>query len=454
MSFVIAGASSGSGKTTLALAIMAALKKRGLSIQPFKSGPDYIDPGHHFDACGKKSYNLDTWMMGVDGVKNTFLKSMEHADIGIIEGVMGLFDGKAGAADEGSTAHLAKTLNLPVVLVIDASGMAGSVAAIVLGFESFDPQLNVAGVIFNKVGSERHFGMLKKAVELRCKSKVLGYLPKAIEPRIPERHLGLVTSRESGNQERITKLIELAEEHFDLDSIISIGENPKKSDIEANQSMPQKTTAPVIAVAYDDAFTFYYDENLELLEGYGAKVVYFSPLIDEALPKGTCGIYLGGGYPEIYARELSNNATLMAEIKKYVEKGIPLYAECGGLMYLGRGLIDLDGKNYKMANIYPWVSRMLSKRKALGYREVVGRKNSLFLPEGERIRGHEFHYSEITIEEDCVSTYLVTDSAGKQHAEEGYRYKNSLASYIHLHFARNPTIAQNFVNCCAEYSNG
>ena len=511
--FIIAGTHSGVGKTTISIGIMAALRKRGYIVQPFKVGPDYIDPSYHRFVCQKPSYNLDTWMMGVEGVKRTFAKAMANAEVekmrsledekkistsqslnlltsastvGIIEGVMGLFDGKDGKDEQGSTAHIAKTLGLPVVLVVDAKAIAQSAAALVYGYERFDPKVKIAGVIFNRVGSERHFKMLKEAVESRCRANVLGYIPRKEEISLPERHLGLVMagelgargkpapagSKQGGQGVRLKKLGELIERFIDIDGILKIMNCeslslrgalvPKQSrckialPLARNDITPNPEPRTKIAVALDSAFCFYYQENLDILKQCGAELIFFSPLKDKRLPESINGIYLGGGYPELYAKKLETNKALRQHIKNLAEKGLPIYAECGGLMYLGKGLKDLTGKKYEMAGVFPWVSRMLEKRKSLGYREVKV-VDCQFLKKGQKIRGHEYHYSEIDEPPQKIKRgYSIMHNPplspfrkGGQGGFEGFVCKNTLASYIHLHFASNPKFAEGFVRACS-----
>src|SRR3990167_6682930 len=395
--FIVAGTHSGVGKTTIAIGLMAALRKRGIVIQPFKVGPDYIDPSYHRAVCGRPSYNLDTWMMGIDGVKKTFAKATQHFtppyipshqgrgynklplplrerdracpvldtggrvdfSIGIIEGVMGLFDGKDGKDEQGSTAHVAKVLGIPVILIVDARSMARSAGALVYGYEKFDPKVKIAAVIFNRVGSERHFKMLKQAMESKCKAKVLGYIPRHEEISLPERHLGLVMpeepgargkpapegSKQGGQGARLKKLGELIERSVDVDGILKIGSRFKVQDSRFKIVNRKSHIANVrIAVAYDNAFCFYYQENLNMLKELVAELVFFSPLKDKRLPNDINGIYLGGGYPELYAKKLEENELLRKAVKDFADKGLPIYAECGGLMYLGKGLSDFKGK--------------------------------------------------------------------------------------------------------------
>lgn len=480
--FIIAGTHSGAGKTTLTLGIMEALRRRGYKVQPFKAGPDYIDPGYHAALCRSPSYNLDTWMMGTNGVKRTFSRAMQSGDIGVIEGVMGLFDGKSGERQggpggqgvagrpggAGSTAHIARVLKVPVILVLDASGIAGSAAAVVKGFERFDPAVKIAGVIFNRVGSPSHYGILKSAVSGSTGVKVLGFLPADRTIKLPHRHLGLVTSGEirKGEWAKFLKRTRsLVEENVDIGGLLKAlplplplpppmvrgkGSPSGLSVRSTHATHPGKTPSGKslkIAVARDSSFCFYYTENLEMLEGLGAKVVFFSPVNDKTLPRGIKGVYLGGGYPELYARALELNSSLREEIRRFSVAGYPVYAECGGLMYLGRALRDLKGKTRSMAGVFPWTSKMLAKRKALGYRELKAGAGCPFLKRGETIRGHEYHYSEIKTPPARIKrVFSVSGSGGK--SMEGYVYKNTLASYVHLHFASNPAFARGFIKAC------
>ncbi|MEK6546646.1 MAG: cobyrinate a,c-diamide synthase, partial [Nitrospinota bacterium] len=475
------GTHSGVGKTTIAIGLMAALRKRGMTVQPFKVGPDYIDPSFHRMICGRPSYNLDTWMMGNRGVKNTFAKAMKiipprpplpkggwgDFQVGIIEGVMGFFDGKGGRDEEGSTAHIAKVLKMPVILVVDASAMARSAGALVYGYEKFDPMVKIRGVIFNRVGSERHFYMLKQAIEDRCNAKVLGYIPRDEEISLPERHLGLVMAGDrvvSGQWSVVSKrLVSLIERFVDIKVILRIADcGLRIADSKSKIQRPihwmgaPKSEIIRIAVAMDDAFCFYYQENLDILKELGAKLVFFSPLKDKRLPKGIKGIYLGGGYPELYAKRLSVNKSLAREIKDLAERNIPIYAECGGLMYLGKGLKDLKDRRYDMVGLFSYISKMTKKRMVLGYREVIATKDCPFMDKGEKIRGHEFHYSNIDEPSNKIKkVYQLTNpptppfrKGGKKGGLEGYLYKNTLSSYIHLHFGSNPEFAKGFIEKC------
>ncbi|HHL40670.1 MAG TPA: cobyrinate a,c-diamide synthase [Deltaproteobacteria bacterium] len=450
--FVVAAAASGTGKTTVALALMAALRRRGLSVRPFKVGPDYIDPLIHRAVCGEPSHNLDTWMMGDDGAAATFRAGTAGGGIGVVEGVMGLFDGRGGG-EEGSTARLAKLLSLPVLLVVDASGASRSVAALVRGFELFDEGVDLRWVVFNRVGGARHYGLLKSAVEEHCGARAAGYLPRDASLELPSRHLGLVTPGrlDDARWRRFAEAAAAAAERtMELDELCAAleprdsGEDRRRSEGEGKE---RGSAAPVVvAVARDDAFCFYYEENLRILEAAGARCVPFSPLDDGRLPEGSRGVYLGGGYPELYAARLAANRTLARELRGKAAAGMPVYAECGGLMYLGRALIDAEGRLHEMAGLMPWTSRMARRRRALGYRTVRARAGCPFLEAGGLVRGHEFRYSEI--EGDLSAVERVYDVEGRA---EGYLRGMVLASYVHLHFASNPGFARGFVRRCGEY---
>src|SRR5579859_2311063 len=347
---VVAGTHSGVGKTSVTLGLIGALRRRGLTVQPFKVGPDFIDPLHHQHASGRPARNLDGWMLDPETNLERFARATADADVAVIEGVMGLFDGSEGKSDRGSTAEMAKLLGLPVLLVIDASAMARSAAALIHGFTSFDRHLRVAGVILNNVGGEIHAGMIRDAVAGAV--PMLGALPRAKDLVVPERHLGLHLPYEArtGYVEQLATLIET---HIDLDALLS------NSVIER---LPVAATPPAVppkarlAVARDEAFCFYYTDNLELLEQAGAELVRFSP-IDEPLPENIDGIYLGGGYPELHADKLSDNKPTRDAIREFASAGGPIYAECGGLMYLADTL-DLDGQPHPMCGVLPFSTTM------------------------------------------------------------------------------------------------
>jgi len=452
--FVVAAPSSGSGKTVVALGLMEALRRRGLCIQPFKAGPDYIDPGHHAALLGRPSYNLDTWMMGPDAVAKTFCAKAAGADISVVEGVMGLFDGRDGASEEGSTAHLAKLLSLPVLLVVDAAKAARSIGALIKGFEEFDPGVDLKWVVFNRVGSERHYGMLRDSIPKGSKVRSLGCIPRDNSLAMPERHLGLITSSSIGRKKWLSfveKAGSVVEERLDLDMLLKNSSLPAASVGARPVEGPPAADGPVIAMAFDRAFCFYYEENLDILRSFGARIVTFSPIKDKRLPEGARGLYIGGGYPEMFAPALEKNASMRADIKKASGSGMPIYAECGGLMYLGRAIEDIKGAISAGVGVFPWVSRMLDKRAALGYREISVKRGAALFPRGGRLRGHEFHYSGITAPPQRIKRAFEVKRSDGSVAGEGYSHKNTLASYIHVHFASNPAFAESFVRACAGF---
>lgn len=451
---LIAGTHSGSGKTTVTLGVLAALKKRGLAVQPFKCGPDFIDPTLHRMVTGAVSRNLDPWMCGPDFVRYSFDRHGRAADLCLVEGVMGLFDGGAS-----SSASLARALALPVVLVVDARSAAESIAAVVKGFEELDPGLTVAGVIFNRVGSKRHLDLLQDAVRKHCRAEPLGYLPREVEFTIPERHLGLYLGDEQPlHDQAVERLAATVLECIDLDRLLALAaeglpaEASGRSEAGAASDWCKQGAAgaahPVrIGIARDRAFCFYYEDNLDLLRAAGAELVEFSPLRDSELPAGLAGIYLGGGYPELYAETLAANTAMRRAVRTWSEDGRPLYAECGGFMYLAGGIVDLAGQEHPMCGCYPVLARMRKRRVRLGYCEAELAEQSMFGAAGAKLRGHEFHYSDIgEMPASVARLYRLGDGRG-----EGYRINNTLGGYLHLHFGSAPDAAQSFVRFCQEH---
>ena len=409
-SFVIAAPMSGSGKTTVTLGLMECLKRRGHSVAPFKVGPDFIDPGWHRLVTGRPSVNLDGWMCPELFIRETFARHAQGADLAVIEGVMGLFDGSNGVSEEGSTAQVAKILASPVILVVDAKSQARSAAALVQGFVKFDSQVRIAGVILNNVGSANHARILREALAASVPEvKVLGCIPRDESLRIPSRHLGLVTAEENPlAEEFLDSLAAVISEHLDLDELMSLSSRAQvytsdNSFVRCVDLSPKKTVK--LAVARDAAFCFVYEDNLRLLREAWAEIVEFSPLTNPHLPQGISGIYLPGGYPELFAAALSANQSMIEEIRAAIEADMPVYAECGGFIYLTRGVRDqvvpgsapsFDCKDLApLVGIFPVATRMLPRRKALGYREVLFTGDSLLGPAGTIARGHEFHYSEM-----------------------------------------------------------
>ncbi|MCP3872125.1 MAG: cobyrinate a,c-diamide synthase [Desulfobacteraceae bacterium] len=449
---IIAGTNSGCGKTTISLALMAWLTRKGYQVSPFKVGPDFIDPGHHKRITGNESRNLDGWMLDRAYNRETFRQGVKDSDIAIVEGVMGLFDGFSGKDEAGSTAQMAKWLELPIILVVNAQSMARSVAALVQGFENFDPKLTFAGVIFNKLGSQNHFRYLTEAMEGNVRMPCLGGILRDETIEIPERHLGLVTEDEhqlSGSD--MDQLSNMIESGIDT-QILFKGLSSKIKKVVGKKEKKNKVK---IGVARDKAFCFYYKDNLDLLEKEGAELIYFSPIADKHLPTQIQAIYLGGGYPEVFAGPLSENQTLLADIKNVSRNGMPVYAECGGFMYLCRSITDHGGNLYKMSGCFPFDTKMLKGRKALGYREITLSKDTIIGGKGLVARGHEFHYSEIenkTDQHEVKRSYSVSPRVGVNSLQEGYNKDNTLGSYVHLHFGSNREICRHFIRSAVAYS--
>jgi cobyrinic acid a,c-diamide synthase len=446
---VIAGTHSGVGKTTITTALIAALARRGLRVQPFKIGPDFIDPGFHARACGRPSHNLDGWMLSRDANLETFARASAGADIAIVEGVMGLFDGRDALSEQGSTAEMAKWLHAPVLLVADGSAMARSAAALLRGFECFDPDLDLAGVLWNRIGGKGHAGILCEAVETHCQAAPLGFLPRTENISLPERHLGLVMAGEFLDAPRLGEMADWIETGVDLDRLLKLASDRSPSlDI---TSVPQPATAPGriarIGLARDAAFCFYYQDNLDLLVASGAELVEFSPMTDAALPMGLDGLYLGGGYPEIHAARLAENRAMREAIYGFVTSGAPVYAECGGFMYLTEAIVDTGGREYPMVGLFPARARMQERLAALAYIEAETLGDSLWLRAGERLRGHEFRYSQIDGMASEIGRCFRLHGA-KDSRLEGYTMGSVLAGYAHLHFRSAPDFASRFVQAC------
>lgn len=454
---VVAAPSSGSGKTTVATGLMAAFSERGLAVSPHKAGPDYIDPGYHALATGRPGRNLDAFMCGPDLVPPLFAHGAAGCDIAVVEGVMGLYDGAAGRGELASTAQVAKLLRAPVVLVVDASSQSRSVAALVHGFASFDPQVRLGGVILNKVGSDRHEVMLREALE-EAGMPVLGVLRRAPQVAAPSRHLGLVpvAERHSDALAAVSALADQVRAGCDLDALMALARTAPPLECEAwspERALPETGAAsagpaggtgrrPVVAIAGGAAFTFSYAEHAELLRAAGAEVVTFDPLKDEALPDGTAGLVIGGGFPEVYAPELSANEPLRAAVAAFAAAGGPVAAECAGLLYLGR---SLDGK--PMCGVLDADARM-SERLTLGYREAVAVSDSALAPAGTRLRGHEFHRTVIEPGAGAAPAWGFTHP---ERRVEGFVQQGVHASYLHTHWAAAPSVAGRFARAAAAH---
>jgi len=447
---VVAGTTSGVGKTTVAIGLMGALRRQELKVQPFKAGPDYIDPSYHTWATGEFSRNLDTWLLSHDTVTELFARAMAGKDIAVIEGVMGLYDGRSALSQEGSTAELAKLLGAPVLLVVDSRKGARSLAAMVTGYQTFDSSLHLGGVILNGIGSDQHLRLCREAIEHYTGIGVLGYIPRRDSLSLPERHLGLIPTVEgSTSEDFLRRLVAQCEATFDIPRILHLSEQAVIPEAKSILFPPiRKPSVAKIAVARDKAFSFYYQDSLDLLEAWGAELVPFSPLQDTDLPQGISGLYIGGGFPELYAVELANNESARQAIKIAASQGMPIYAECGGLMYLGRNIRDLQGNEYPMAGAIPVSSQIDSPRLSLGYRTVQALGDGPILRQGEKARGHEFHWSVLDSSADAANAYRILDKEGRQ---EGFQKRKLLASYIHLHLGSLPSMASRFVENCRRF---
>ena len=438
---VVAAPSSGSGKTTVATGLMAAFAARGLAVSPHKVGPDYIDPGYHALATGRVGRNLDAYLCGPELIGPLFAHGARGCDVAVVEGVMGMFDGAAGEGELASTAQVAKLLRAPVVLVVDASSQSRSVAALVHGFASFDPEVRVAGVILNKVASDRHEELLREALD-QAGVPVLGALRRAPQVDTPSRHLGLVpvAERQAAAVEAVAAMAAQVERGCDLEALMGLARGAGALPC-APWEPPRTTvqTRAVVAVAGGSAFTFSYAEHAELLTAAGAEVVSFDPLRDEQLPDGTSGLVIGGGFPEVYAAELSANEPLRKAVTALTESGAPVAAECAGMLYLCR---ELDGM--PMCGVIDATARM-SERLTLGYRDAVALGDSVLAPAGTRMRGHEFHR---TVVEPGAGAAPAWGVRAPELRVEGFVQQGVHASYLHTHWASEPGVARRFVERC------
>jgi cobyrinic acid a,c-diamide synthase len=482
---VIAGASSGIGKTSIALGIVRALAGRGLRVRTFKVGPDFLDPTYLARASGRTCYNLDGWMTSRDYVRDLFARATAGADLAVVEGVMGLFDGASPTDLSGSTAEIALWLGAPVVLVVNAHGAVRSLAAVVKGFASFEPSLTVAGVIANQSGSERHAQWLRESLAAANLPPLLGAVPSGALPALPSRHLGLVTADANALPDgAMDELARACAKHLDLDTLLHLAggdaaseatEPPRAAALglgEGTAPFAARLSEPPdagndgeegnalrrrrcrIAVARDEAFHFYYGDNLEVLRDLGAELAEFSPLRDRQLPPGAGAVYLGGGYPEVHAEALSANSAMREAIAGHARRGGAIYAECGGLMYLARGLTTLDGRRHEMAGVLPVETAMLKRLAALGYVEADACDGTLWSGGGSAgtLRGHEFHYSHIVADESAREgwgpAYRLRRGRADACQAEGFARGAVLASYVHVHFASRPGRVEQFLSRC------
>ena len=512
---VIAGTQSGSGKTTLVTGLLAALKARGLRVQSYKVGPDYIDPGFHRLASGRPAHNLDTWLVGEERLPTLFAESFGEADIAVIEGVMGLYDG--GRQGVSSTAEIAKLLDAPVLLAIDCKSMGASAAAIALGFRAYDPDVNIAGVLLNRLGSATHEEMIRTAMD-GIGMPVYGAVHRDDSLHLSERHLGLTPTTEVAAAETVkkmgkaalaqvavAKIVELAKStgalklpppsprgggprsgggggegtavrnaensrrrecqstFFDENLAVSSHDLPSPpSQSRCARQLPRKGSLSEcslrIAVAQDAAFSFYYPTSLAVLERLGAELVPFSPLDDETLPDGIAGVLLGGGFPEMFAEKLAANTSMRASIRAAAEQGLPIYAECGGYMYLMTELVDFDGRAHAMCGVFPGRAVMTKRLQMVGYVTARMETDTVLGPAGTELRGHEFHFSQEEAT-DAAAEKATSDALARPFTftklrngatyGAGQVFKNVLGSYLHIHFAGCPGAAERFVEACA-----
>ena len=448
---IIAATQSGSGKTTITAGLLAALKNRGLNVQPYTVGPDYIDTGWHELASGKISHNLDSWLVGEDKLKEIFIETATRADISIIEGVMGLYDGGRGGIS--STAEISKLLDAPVILVIDAKSMGTSAAAVALGFREFDKTINFAGVILNRLGSDSHKKMIIDALD-KLGIKCFGAIKRNDEFILPERHLGLIPTTEITSSQfpvpsSLVKICAAVEEQIDVDALISLAKNSLLLE-KIPYTRPLTPDILKIAVAKDESFNFYYKESLKVLEKLGAEIIFFSPLNDETLPENICGLIIGGGFPEMFAARLEQNKSLRADIFNAAEKGLPIFAECGGCMYLMKSLTDFDGKSFEMCGVLDGSATMTNKLQTVGYVEAEILNDCVIGKAGDKIRAHEFHFSK-ELETSGEKIFKCKRMRTGKEYLAGMAKKNIVASYLHIHFAGCPNAAKNFFDACKDF---
>lgn len=448
---VIAGTQSGVGKTTIVAGLLAAYRERGLAVQAFKVGPDYIDPGFHKLASGRDSYNLDTWLVGADRLVPFFTDVAADADLAIVEGVMGLYDG--GRAGISSTADIAKRLQAPVVLVIDTRSMGESAAALALGFKQYDTEIDFRGVLLNRLGSKNHETMIRQAME-RLHIPVLGCIHRDERLQSPERHLGLTPVTETDPTVAIKTICETVQRAVHLDDLLETAQtaSPLTKIIPPSKTVEKRAR---IGVALDEAFSFYYPASLETLGQMGADIITFSPLTDRHIPE-VDGLFFGGGFPEMFLGELEGNQSMCESIRKAADRGMPIYAECGGLMYLGESITDFDGNIHKTCGIIPTKTIMQPRLQRVGYVTATAERDSILTKKGDVLKGHEFHFStmDTLVGEDSFSwAFSLEGGRVKQTYKGGYVSPggNVVASYLHINFAGSTGAAERFIQSCADY---
>ena len=455
---IIAGTTSGVGKTTIAMAIMYSLVKKGYKVQPFKIGPDYIDPSYHNAIAKKSSKNLDVWLMGKKGIFESFITSTSDSDFAVLEGVMGLFDGLSGKNNYASTAHISAILNTPIILVIDARKAARSLAAITLGFIKFDKKIKIKGIIINHIASDRHLKYILEAFESKIKVPIVGKIFSNKDHKLQERHLGLIPTRELEitNIKNIISNVKNISQNIDIEKVIEIGNSEIKNeldikDIEMGNNKISNAKKIKIAIALDKSFNFYYKDNIETLQKK-AKIEFFSPIDTSTIPYDINGIIIGGGFPEIIADSLEKNNTIKNNILKLAQDNMPIYAECGGLMYLTNSISGYkkNKKKYKMVGLFDAETIMTGKL-TLGYTEAILNSSKTILGNIKTIHGHEFHYSKIIKNnKDIKMAYTLKRGKGIIDGYDGFSINNCIASYMHTHFI-NSNISSNFIESCYKY---
>jgi cobyrinic acid a,c-diamide synthase len=469
MTLIIAGERSGVGKTTVTLALLSSLCRKSRKVQSFKVGPDYIDPMFHQRVTGLSCRNLDPVLTSENYVQECFARHVQGVDYALIEGVMGLFDGASGRNDWASTAHVARLLQLPVLLVLDCSRLSRSVAAIAHGYKTFDPRIQLAGVVLNRVGSDRHLELLKDALE-PLQLPVLGVLRRQDNITIPDRHLGLVPTAEMSQLDAlIDRLAQLGDSCFDWQRLLPLLTPPTPplvrggmSNLKSYSPLPTPhsllptpySPLPIrIALARDRAFSFYYQDNLDILQQLGAELVFWSPLTDTVLPEDVQGLYFGGGFPEVFAQQLAENSSARESVRNAVLTGMPTYAECGGLMYLGEQITDFEGQSWSMVGVLP-TTTVMEKRLTVGYRQATALQDSPLLSTGATIWGHEFHHSQLTAmpEKPLFETRGYDQRGEGKASTEGWRVHQVHASYVHLHWGGRPEIPVQFLQRCQQFS--
>lgn len=450
---VIAATQSSSGKTTLVTGLLRALRNKHIIAQPFKIGPDYIDPSYHSIAAGRRGHNLDSWLVDADKIPQLLVEESEDASIAIIEGVMGLYDG--GKNGISSTAQIAKLIQAPVILVINCRSMGDSAAAVALGFKNYDPTIHLAGVILNGLGSASHYQMIATALE-RLQIPVLGAIYRDEALHLPERHLGLTPTDEADMTAKIDYIGDKISHDLDINTILSIANSAPPLTYQLDKLALTKENNIknniTIAVAQDEAFNFYYPASLKVLEDLGARIIPFSPLHDTAIPQEADALMIGGGFPELFATPLAQNTSMLESIRQAHHRNLPIYAECGGFMYLMRGITDFDGKFTPLVNIIPATASMQKKLQTVGYVEARALRDCLIAKKDDLLRGHEFHFS---IQDDASENFewafeMTRNRTQKQYLA-GYSKNNLVASYLHMHFLGNINAAKRFIEMIREH---